>query len=361
MNFGPPYQGQGGGAYYTHQPQYNPMGFGPFNNGDSGSGGPQASSYGLRRNDDLHSLLGTLKSADFDADSYAQFGPILNQAHSVILPMPNHADNFAAPFHQLNNSSKADLLLLQDRLNKMVQAMDAQDKNITHTMGPQYGPNFHSTQMNMGQYQPRALPPGEHTPALSSGSSAYSPGHSPQSDNSPSPASSGMSYPHLQGSASLAAAQMSSVPALGNQFDHIPRRHTGNRLQRAQPASPHDQLMDAESSTAPTQSARVKRDHDINIDPALAGPMSSGSSSTASEGTTTPGQMMASGSGDTQLHRDILLVKTLLEFVGDRLAHHGYDGTDTGSSDNTNNNGYGASDEMEGVLKSGSLYPELPK
>ena len=70
MNLGPPAQSQGGGAYYTgHQPQYNPMGFGPFNNGDSGNGGPQASSYGLRRNDDLHSLLGMLKSADFDVDS----------------------------------------------------------------------------------------------------------------------------------------------------------------------------------------------------------------------------------------------------------------------------------------------------
>lgn len=375
MNFA--YQGQHGGGYYTHPSQGLSNQYGQvYYNVDPANGGPQVS-Y-ARRDDDLqalNSLLGSIKSPDFNPSNYPQFSSALSQAHGLILPPPgtahsmqtiaSHIDNYPSHLPQLTNvRNKADLLLLQDRLNKMMQAIDAHDKNVAQGMvtSSASGANFAAAQMNLGHYNTRTMPPGEHTPALSSGSSEYSPGHSPQSDSSPmvSPAPGGIpSYPHLQGSASLAAAQMSSVPALGNQFDHsLPHRHTGSRLQHAQPASAHGEAMEVDSSSSASKSTRSTRGRDLNIDPALAGPTSGSSSSEASEGTATPSQMLAPSEEGMQWLRDARFVEDLLKFVDGMLDNHQYesDGSGEGSS-NSNNEG---SDEMEDV-KRDSLYPELPE
>jgi hypothetical protein len=360
MNFS--YQGHnGGGAYYAHQPSGMGNSFGPVYytvEGTSG-GGPQVS----YRNEDhmrsIDNLFGAIKQPNFNATSYPQFSAALGQAHgaSVVLPPPtqlpvsgvsdfgSHMDtSYPAHLPQLTNvRTKADLILLQDRLQKMMQAIEAHDR---------HSPSDYEGTMGVNQVSVTG-PPNE-TPALTPSSSviSYSPGHSPPSGNSPLSSSGMPSYPHLQGSATIATTgHMSTVPAFGgHQYDHNgPHRFGGSRLQTGQPASPNE-------ATEGSQRSRPRRLQDANIDPALAGPLSSTSSSSgASDGTATP-TADDTAEGDASWLQDARLVDDLLGYVGGMLRNKQYE-------DSSESPEVKPEDDAMSVdgKESNDLYPTLPK
>ena len=372
-----PYNGQSGGGYY-HQPANMANSFGQmYYNVDAGAG-PQTS---YRRDDDLQALnniFGAIKQPNFNAASYPQFSSALTSAHGVILPPPvnthgldySSAIDPAYPAHlpQLTNvRSKADLLLLQDRLQKMMHAIDAHDR--TQAMAVQA--NFHS------QARQSLSTTSEQTPDLTPSTSvmSYSPGHSPPADHSPASSTSMPTYPHLPNNLG-----MSAVPTLGTQYDHsLPHRHSGGRLQRAQPASAH------ESVTEPIRRAgKTTRNDDPNIDPSLAGAAHSRSHSSATDGTPTPQSESRRGSAfnteeQNTVRRDSRIVSELLSYVESLIDSGKFEKSASGSPAAGNNSSLIAdtatidddvtspttagspSSKMELDLKTEeSLYPILP-
>ena len=369
MNFGG-YQGPHG-AYYTQPPQamgqqYNGAVY--YNMGEGGHG--TQASYARHDNgvQALNSLFGTIKQPNFNASSYAQISDALVQMHGVTLPPPvsSHGINYEAPHmetayaqplaHLSNVRGKNDLLLLEDRLQKMMNAIETHDRTAI-SVGPlsTEAPNANYAAPQLASAHHAGAATGEQTPALTPGSSAmsYSPGHSPTSDHS-SMASSGPSgvpaYPHLQGAASL-AGHSASVPSLGAQYDPNPQqRRSGGRLQRAAPAP-------GGSAPTTTRSSKVKRERDANIDPALVGPLSS-SSSGSSEHTATPG--VEAGEESASWLRDVRIIEDCLQLVKGMLSNSQYSDGGQGPADHGSDgiqNGDG--EDME-VDKSGVSYPELP-
>ena len=308
MNF--PYNGQTGGGYY-HQPTSMGNSFGQMYYSVDAGAGPQVS---YRRDDDLHTLnniFGAIKQPNFNAASYPQFSSALTSAHGVILPPPVNTHgldyssaidpNYPAHLPQLTNvRSKADLLLLQDRLQKMMHAIDAHDR--TQAMAAQA--NFHT------QARQSMSNTSEQTPDLTPSTSvmSYSPGHSPPADRSPVSSTGIPSYPHLPNSLG-----MSAVPTLGTQYEQsLPHRHSGGRLQRAQPASAHGSVAE------PTRRAgKTTRNNDANIDPSLAGAAQSRSSSSATDDTPTESRRGSAFDNEEQntVRRDSRIVSELLSYV----------------------------------------------
>lgn len=304
-----PYNGQPGGGYYQQQTSM-PQSYGQMYYSVD-AGGPQVS---YRRDDDLHTLnnlFGTIKQPNFNAASYPQFSSALTSAHGVILPPPinTHGMDYSSaidtsyPTHlpQLTNvRSKADLLLLQDRLQKMMHAIDAHDR--TQAMAAQATYDMSRSSLSSAS---------EQTPDLTPGTSvmSYSPGHSPPADQSPISSTGVPSYPHLHNNLGL-----SSVPSLGNQYDqNVHHRYGGGRLQRAQPAP-----VEGETSEAPA-SGKAKKSSDPNIDPTLAGSASNSSGSPSrSAGSPTPQPESRRGSDSQEepaVKRDGRIVTDLLSYV----------------------------------------------
>ena len=374
MNFGG-YQGQPG-AYYT-QPHQNMGGHYSgtvyYNVGDGGPG--TQASYGRQDNgvQALNHLVETIKQPTFDATSYAQFSPALVQMHGITLPTPfpshgvdysaPHLESaFAQPIPQLSNiRGKSDLLLLEDRLQKMMNAIETHDRTAVPVVPMQPGSN---SAHYPGPQIPAAAQTGaatnDQTPALTPGSTA-SPGHSPSSDHSSivSPTSAGVpAYPHLQGNMSFTApGQTVSVPTLGNQYDaNNQQRRTGGRLTRAAPNGPESAITASQASGSKKRSSKVKREVDANIDPALTGPPTS--SSSGSEATTTPN---ASNSGEEPSWlQDVRIIEDVLKLVKGMLVNHQYDGSRGMSEDGEDGSAGGTHDPdaMEDV-KHEISYPEL--
>ena len=375
MNFG---GFQGGPPQYYGQPHQNmgahyPSGTVYYNHVGDGGPGTQAT-YG--RHDGaqaLETLLETIKQPSFDTSSYDNFSRALVQMHGVPLPQrisshgidydAPHADNtFAQPMAQLSHiHDKRGLMLIEERLQKMRNTIETQDPNAStaHMQPGGHAAGYSSAHMPPAhQARPST---NDQTPALTPGSSAmsYSPGNSPSSDHSSmvSPSAAGNpAYPTLQNTAALAvSSQTMSVPLLGNQYDpNDQQRRTGGRLTRAAPSDATSTATSSQPSNTKKRSSKVKRQQDANIDPALTGPPSTGSS--GSDETTTP--TVENGEEPSWL-QDVRIIEDVLKLVKEMRESHLYEGEphdpSEGGSTGARSNGI---DEMEDVKHEVS-YPEL--
>lgn len=351
-----PYNPQSGGGYY-HQPAANlPQSYGHvYYNVDNGAG----AQVSYRRDDDLHTLnnlFGTIKQPNFNAASYPQFSSALTSTHGVILPPPinTHGMDYGSaidtsyPSHlpQLTNvRSKADLLLLQDRLEKMMQAIDAHDRSQAMAAQVSYDMGHSSLSVTS-----------EQTPDLTPGTSvmSYSPGHSPIVDHTPISATGIPSYPHLHN------LGLSAVPSLGSQYDHggVLLRHHGGRLQRAPPVSVQEPVAD-------DRSLKGKKSGNPNIDPALASSISASSGSPShSEASSTPRPESRRASGaqeQTTVSRDSRIVTDLLIYVKVLIENEQFEEGISGSPiiKESGSPATSIKDEMD-VDSKEELYPSLP-
>ena len=371
MNFGS-YQGPHG-AYYTQPPQSMGSQYGGstvyYTAGDGGSGTQTSYARHPEGFQALNNFFGAIKQPNFNASTYSEFGPALAQMHSIALPPPvsSHGVDYSLPHvdgaylqqHGQQYSSirnKSDLLLIEDRLHKMMHAIETtEDRHaipiasmVSTASATNYAaPNISSAHQNSASTS-------EQTPALTPDSSiSYSAGHSPSSDHSSmaSSASAGLpSYPHLHGGVTLAASGPStSVPTLGNQYDpNAQQHHIGGRLTRAQPD-------DGQTLRTERRQTRPKRERDANIDPALVGPLSSSSSSSGN--TATPGAEMGEEVGAWL--RDVRIIEDLLKIVKGMLEDEQIgDGDHSSSGDASAESSNDHTDEMQDI-KHEISYPEL--
>ena len=408
------YQGQngGGGGYYpsnSHQASYPAV----YYNVNTPVG--NQASYGDASFSKLGDLLGQIKGSGFDRTNYASFSTQLAgfQGYQLPqLPLPQQTAGMAgyAPLQQHEGRdgvygptaayahsmpsfphvrTKADWLALDEGLSEMTQAAYEASRPLS-THGPQ--PDIYhivSGRVIGDNGSPPGGPKPSHhnsistasahsadspTPALTPSSSAmsYTSGHSPTSSHSQavSPSTTGAIYPNLPGVNTMSQSSTGPVPTLGEQFsDNQRHRHSGGTLYRAQPnpevQQPPVDEMEAEPSSKP-KSSKPKRD--ANIDPALAGSVS-GSSSSPSEGTATPGRDATEDTteADETWVENIRVLEALRVYVKAMLENHAYEdeteGETEGQASQKESVKADDGDEMEvdgeDKPEEESLYPKL--
>ena len=404
------YQAQngGGGAYYppnNHQAGYPAV----YYHVTPQVGNQAYADAGFSK---LGDLFGQIKGAGFDRSNYASFSTQLAglQGYQLPLPSPHQGTGMAgyAPVHHQpegrdgvygptaqyahnmpsfpNVRTKADWLALDEGLSEMTQAAyEASRPMPTHGQQPEV---YHLVSGRViGDHGPHSaghIPTSHHdsisassahaadspTPALTPGSSAmsYTSGHSPTSSHSQtvSPSTSGTMYPSLPGVNAMSQSITGPVPVLGEQFteDHRHRR-SGGTLYRAQPST-EEQLRSVDETEAATSSKpkSSKPRRDSNIDPALAGSVS-GSSTSPSEGTATPGR--ETGEADEAWVENMRILEALRAYVKGVIERQEFEaeaeaeGEAPSSQNETTKQEDGDEMEVDSEVKAEeqSLYPKL--
>ena len=399
---GYPYQGQNGGNGGYYPPNSHQAGYPAVYYNIAPQVGNQAS-YADAGFSKLGDLLGQIKGSGFDRTNYATFSTQLAGLQGYQLPLPHQSTGIAgyAPMHQHEGRdgvygptvayapsmpsfphvrTKADWLALDEGLNEMTQAAYEASRPLgTHAQPEIYRLASGRVIGDNGSLE-RQMPTSHHnsistasahsadspTPALTPESSAmsYASGHSPTSSHSQvSPSTTGAMYPNLPSVSAMPQSGTGPVPTLGEQTgEEERRRRSGGTLYRAQPSSevethPSDAMV-VDRATK-TKSAKPRRDS--NIDPALAGSVS-GSSSSPSEGTVTPGHDIAEP--DETWVENIRILEQLRAYVKGVIERQEYEDDAEGEAASQNetdkpDDGDQMEVDKEDKPEEESLYPKL--